>query len=189
MERVFHHQIWKEFLALMEGKPNTAENRGKAYCKLCQIYPEGLYHGYSYPNLTKGEDYQREIITGKRGEPGSISVNESEGPADEEEGLDLGSGAGSDEEEADGAEESQVILTVSVSLPLLYFFRILLPVYSAFCRGLRGSEATGHWPACFSPCLPRRNSGRERRTNPLLPPALRRTGTSWGLMLDSATNP
>ena len=117
MERVFHNQIWKEFLAQMEGRPNTAENRGKAYCRLCQIYPEGLYHGYSYPNLTKGEDYTREIITGKRGEPGSISVNDSEGPADEEDGLDLGSGAGSDAEEPDGEEDSQVIPTISLDFP------------------------------------------------------------------------
>ncbi len=142
MERVFHHQIWKEFLALMEGKPNTAENRGKAYCKLCQIYPEGLYHGYSYPNLSKGEDYQREIVTGKRGEPGSISVNESEGPADDEEGLELGSGAGSDVEEPDGDEDSQVIPIVSLSFPP-YFCFIPFVVPSTEHSEVRRQRVTG----------------------------------------------
>ncbi len=116
MERVFHQRIWKEFLALMSGKPNTAENRGKAYVKLCQTFPEGLYHGYSYPNIQKGEDYTREILSGKRGESGSVSVAESDGQ-DDVDGLDLGSGAGSDREEADEDMDSEVNPVVSLGFP------------------------------------------------------------------------
>ncbi len=119
MERVFHHRIWQEFLALMQGVANTAENRGKAYVKLCQTFPEGLYHGYSYPNIQKGEDYTREILSGKRGEPGSVSVAESEGQ-DDGDGLDLGSGAGSDREEGDDDMDSQVIPAEPLRFPCLF---------------------------------------------------------------------
>ncbi len=116
MERVFHQRIWQEFLSLMRGTPNTSENRGKAYVKLCQTFPEGLYHGYSYPNLQKGEDYTREILSGKRGEPGLVSVAESDGQEDGE-GLDLGSGAGSDREESEEEMDSQVNPAVSFAFP------------------------------------------------------------------------
>ncbi len=130
MERVFHHRIWQEFLALMHGTANTAENCGKAYVKLCRTFPEGLYHGYSYPNLQKGEDYTREILSGKRGEPGSVSVAESDGQ-EEEDGLDLGSGAGSDREEGDEDMDSQVNPTDSACFPA-FVGRSQIPFPSLF---------------------------------------------------------
>ncbi len=124
LERVFHQQIWRSFLELMKGKPNIASNRAQAYCQLTNTFPEGLFHGYSYPNLSKGEDYTLEILSGKRGETGSISVNESDGADDSQEGLDLGSGAGSDCDEEEGDLESQVFPGISFLFPcvLLYFF-------------------------------------------------------------------
>ncbi len=119
---MFHQKIWREFLECLKGKPNTAANRAEAYCKLAATFPEGLFHGYSYPNLLKGEDYTLEILSGKRGETGSISVNESDSPGDDQGGLDLGSGAGSDCDEDEGDLESQVIPGVSLAFPCLIFF-------------------------------------------------------------------
>ncbi len=119
VERVFHQQIWRQFLEYMKGKPNIAANRAQAYCQLTATFPEGLFHGYSYPNLLKGEDYTLEILSGKRGETGSISVNESDAADDNQDGLDLGSGAGSDCDEEEGDLESQVFLEVSANFPTL----------------------------------------------------------------------
>ena len=127
LERVFHQQIWRQFLEYMKGKPNIASNRAQAYCQLTSTFPEGLFHGYSYPDLTKGEDYTLESLSGKRGETGSISVNESDGGDDNQDILDLGSGVGSDCDDEEGDLESQVFPCCFRMVSLLHSFFLVPP--------------------------------------------------------------
>ncbi len=92
----------------MAGKTNNAQNRSNAYCDLVRMYPEGLFKGFSYPNMSKKEDYTLQVLSGKRGETASISVAESDNANSDEEELDLGSDAGSDEEAIEKGAESEV---------------------------------------------------------------------------------
>ena len=115
LQDVFNSQIWQGFAAKMAGKPNNALNRSQAYCELVKMYPEGLFKGFSYPNLNKKEDYTLQILSGKRGETASISVAESDNGNSDEEELELGSDAGSDEEVIhEGAQSEVKFRTVSV---------------------------------------------------------------------------
>ncbi len=95
----------------MAGKPNNAKNRSLAYCELVRMYPEGVFKGFSFPNLSKKEDYTLQILSGKRGETASISVAESENGNSDEEELELGSDAGSDEEVINAGAQSEVRIT------------------------------------------------------------------------------
>ncbi len=75
---MFANQIATSYTAELEGKQNSSANRSKAYCHLVKRYPEGLFKGFSYPDLSKNEDYQLQVLSGKRGEAASISVAESD---------------------------------------------------------------------------------------------------------------
>ncbi len=105
---VFSKQIGCSYAELLQGKENTPENRSRAYCQLIKKYPEGLFKGFSYPDLNKHEDYTLQVLSGKRGETASISVAESDSQNSDEEELDLGSDIGSDEEAMTAESGTQV---------------------------------------------------------------------------------
>ena len=102
-------QIGKTFDAMMKNKPSNPRTRCKVYAELTRVFPEGIFKGFTYPNLKEREDYTLRILSGKRGETGSISVCDSSEPnGSDEEDIDLGSDAETDNEEKD-YEESAVI--------------------------------------------------------------------------------
>ncbi len=105
---MFTSQIGSSFAESLTGKANNSNNRSKAYCELVKKYPEGLFKGFSYPDLSKKEDYRLQVLSGKRGEAASISVVESENQNSDEEELDLGSDVGSDEDPVQEGAESEV---------------------------------------------------------------------------------
>ena len=170
----------------MKGKPNVATNRADAYCKLTSTFPEGLFHGYSYPNLLNGEDYTLEILSGKRGEAGSISVNESDGGDGGQDGLDLGSGAGSDCDEEEGDQDSQVFREVSLAFP-----RFIFTICSASSPPPRRWAVP--WAACCSLRVPRRKKGATTRRTSRPWTAARKhpqvLAAPRGKTADSPTNP
>ncbi len=93
---------------MMKNQPSNPRTRCKVYADLTRTFPEGIFKGFTYPNLQKREDYTLRVLSGKRGETGSISVCESSEPngSDEEE-IDLGSDAETDNEDKN-YEESAV---------------------------------------------------------------------------------
>ncbi len=109
LHRVFTHQIGQSFVDLLHGKEDNSRNRSRAYCELVRIYPEGLFKGFSYPNLAKKEDYTLQVLSGKRGEAACISVAESENANSDEEELDLGSEAESENDSVPVAESQSMV--------------------------------------------------------------------------------
>ncbi len=120
MEDIFLGQIGKTFDAMMKQQPNNPRTRCKVYAELTRIFPEGIFKGFTYPNLKNHEDYTLRVLSGKRRETGSISVYESSEPnGSNEEEVDLGSEADTDNEEKQ-YEESAVSHwgnTLSLFLP------------------------------------------------------------------------
>ncbi len=110
---------------MMKNKQSNPRTRCKVYAELTRIFPEGIFKGFTYPNLHEREDYTLRILSGKRGETGSISVCESsEANGSDEEEIDLGSDADTDNEEKN-YEESAVITRVFPQknfLPIAAFF-------------------------------------------------------------------
>ena len=105
---MFTQQIGQSFADKLEGKVRNSKTRSMAYCDLVKMFPEGLFKGFSYPNLLKKEDYTLQVLSEKRGEAATISVNESDTGNSDEEELDLGSDVGSDEEAFAGGAASEV---------------------------------------------------------------------------------
>ncbi len=122
LHRVFTKQIGQSFVDILAGKENTSATRSRAYCQLVKMYPEGLFKGFSFPNLAAKEDYTLQVLSGKRGEAASISVAESENANSDEEELDLGSEADSEEDSVPVADsESLVVFPYGIRMnPVLY---------------------------------------------------------------------
>ncbi len=92
----------------MKGKKNNPANRCAVYADLTRMFPEGIFKGFTYPNMSNGEEYKLRVLSGKRGETGSISVLETSDSNSSGKGeIDLGSGADTDDEEKE-YEESAV---------------------------------------------------------------------------------
>ena len=117
LELVFENQIAPSYAEELVHKENNSVTRSKAYCHLVKRFPEGLFKGFSYPDLSKNEDYKLQVLSGKRGEAASISVAESDNHNSDEEELDLGSDVGSDEEPVQEGDDSQVRIIVSLRIP------------------------------------------------------------------------
>ncbi len=118
VDTIFLQQIGKTFDEMMKGKKNNPASRCGVYADLTKVFPEGIFKGFTYPNVRKGEDYTLRVLSGKRGETGSISVLEtSDSNSSGRAEIDLGSGADTDDEDKE-YEESVVISWVFLNLPL-----------------------------------------------------------------------
>lgn len=137
LESVFTSQIGSSYTEALKGKTNNSNNRSRAYCELVKKYPEGLFKGFSYPDLSKQEDYRLQVLSGKRGEAASISVVESENQNSDEEELDLGSDVGSEEDPVEEGADSEV------KFPLFpYIFSTFTVTYSFAFQSLIPSSQT-----------------------------------------------
>ena len=108
MDEIFLCQIGKTFDDMMKGQKNNPATRCSVYADLTRIFPKGIFKGFTYPNIQAGEQYTLRVLSGKRGETGSISVLESSDNNSSGRGeIDLGSGADTDDDEKE-YEESAV---------------------------------------------------------------------------------
>ncbi len=118
MDEIFLKQIGKTFDDMMKGKKNNPANRCGVYAELTRMFPEGIFKGFTYPNISAGEEYTLRVLSGKRGETGSISVLETSDSNSSGRGeIDLGSGADTEDEDKD-YEESAVIPEEKPTFPL-----------------------------------------------------------------------
>ncbi len=145
VDEIFLNQIGKTFDTLMKQKKNNPANRCGVYAELTRIFPEGIFKGFTYPDISKGEEYTLRFLSGKRGETGSISVLEtSDSNSSGKAEIDLGSGADTDDEEKE-YEESAVKTQGKYDTALPYN-------YHSFSEHHPQQPSTRYWqgnPQCF----------------------------------------
>ncbi len=146
VDEIFLSQIGKTFDDMMKGKKNNPASRCGVYADLTRVFPEGIFKGFTYPNISAGEDYTLRVLSGKRGETGSISVLETSDSNSSGKGeIDLGSGADTDDEDKD-YEESAVKPRGNLEITLLLmefpFFQSLIPSSQSMGLGKRNPGGT-----------------------------------------------
>ncbi len=123
MDEVINTKLAEEFIDLMKGKIPSMASRSIAYRQMTRIFPEGMFKGFSYPHMGKGECYTLQELSGKRGETGNISVADSTGDDATEAEVEIEDTDTEVEEE--GQDQEVIILKIPSFSPYHWLIRIL----------------------------------------------------------------
>ena len=116
---IIEDQLEPTFRAFFHNGENSLY---QAYMRVLRMFPEGVFYGFSYPNLSLGEMYQLKVLSGSRGEVTHVPAEDS---PDEVNGTEWGgedtddppAGPDDDEDSDDYVPAERVVTPPTSPLP------------------------------------------------------------------------